>query len=448
MINGFKLSKFFLLLPVLGIAIVSSGTLFPFIVGKYVWFRTVVDLALISFTLGLLFHDGNNAVWHRLRALLREPLVIAVTVFVGIFLLACTFGINPSFSFWSNFERGEGGLQLLHFWLYFVLLVTLFREDKDWQRLFGFALAGGLLMAAYGFMAGVGVQGYIGPRFGADRFNGSIGNPAYAAAYALFMLFYAGYLLVSKYRHKLLSFGATALYVLMAIFVAVFWLAATRGAFMGFVASLIGFLGYFIYTKKHWRKWLLAVAIVVVVAVGALIKFKDTPLVKSIPGSRLFDISVTAQTFEDRTYMWHTAVEGFMHRPLLGWGPENYLQVFDRYMDIGYFKPAAGFGAWFDRAHSIYFDYLVETGILGLLSYLGIFVVFYWQFVKRSAGHSLLASRSAIERGLLFSVLFAYLVQGIVLFDVSPIYMNVFIILAFGAYQFESHAGHEVKHAH
>ena len=39
---------------------------------------------------------------------------------------------------------------------------------------------------------------------------------------------------------------------------------------------------------------------------------------------------------------------------------------------------------WFDRAHSVYFDYLSETGILGFLSYLGMFFMFYWEFFKRS----------------------------------------------------------------
>lgn len=446
--DGFKLAKWLLLLPMLGICLVSSDTLFPFIVGKYVWVRTTVGLAALAFIWGLLFQDVAGLMWARLKEVMRQPLVIAVTIFVAIFLLACFFGVDPAMSFWSNFERGEGGLQMLNLWVFFILLVTLFRDEKGWQRLFIFALTGGFLMAAYGFMAGFGVQGYLGPRFFADRFQGSIGNPAYVAAYTLFMLFYAAYLLVSKYRARLLSAGAFVLYALSAMFVVAFWLAATRGAFLGFVASLIGFLGYFVYAKKVWRTRLLVAIIVVIVAVGILVKFKDTPLVRSLPGSRIFDISIGAQTFEDRTYMWHIAIDGFKERPLLGWGPESFLRVFDRHFDIGYFKPAQGFGAWFDRAHSVYFDYLVETGALGLASYLAVFAVFYWQFFRRLAQPSFLASRTHFERGFLFSILFAYLVQGIVLFDVTPISMNVFLILAFGAYQFTESRGHAMKSPH
>lgn len=437
--NYFKVAKWLLVLPVLGIFIVSTSTLFPFIVGKYVWFRTTVDFALIAFFLGLLFSDHESHMLARVKEVLQQPLTIAVSLFVAVFLLAGFFGVDPAMSFWSNFERGEGGLQLLHFWAWFVLLVTLYREEKDWQNLFGFALLGGLLMAVYGFFAGIGASGFIGPKFGADRFAGSIGNPAYTAAYSIFMLFYIAYLLVGKYRTKLRSLMAILLYVLAAIFFMTFLLAGTRGAFLGLVASAVAFLGFFIYTHKAWRKWLVSATVVLVLLVGLGIKFQNSKFIQAIPGSRIFDISTSAETFSDRTVMWKIALNGARERPLLGWGPENYLRIFDTQFNIRYFKPASGFGAWFDRAHSIYFDYLAETGILGLLSFLGMFVVFYMQFWKKRKEESVLHTRSLVEQALLFSILFAYLVQGVVLFDVSPIYLNTFLILAFGAYQFQSH---------
>ncbi len=439
MVNYFKLTKFLLVLPVLGIFIVSTSTLFPFIVGKYVWFRSAVDFALIAFLLGLLFNDDDSHMWHRIKAVLRQPLVIAVSIFVAIFLLAGFFGVDPMMSFWSNFERGEGGLQLVHFWIWFTLLVTLFREEKDWQNIFGFALVGGALMAAYGFLAGVGASGFIGPKFGTERISGSIGNSAYTAAYSIFMLFYIGYLLISKYKGKLRSGGAIVLYVLSLVFFTTFLLAGTRGAFMGLVASMIAFLVFFAFTRKEWRKWVISAIVAIVLLVGLGIKFKDSAFIKAIPGSRIFDISVGAKTFEDRSYMWTIAVDGAKVYPVFGWGPENYLHIFDQRFNIKYFKPSEGFGAWFDRAHSIYFDYLSEIGILGLLSFLGMFIVFYFQFFKKRMADSILSSKSVTEQALLFSMLFAYLVQGLVLFDVSPIYLNVFLILAFGAYQFQPH---------
>lgn len=437
--NFFKISKVFLWLTPLMIFVVSASTLFPFIVAKYIWFRTAVDLAMIFFVLGLLFQDRASAVFNSFVSIFKKPLVLAVCAFVLMFLLACLFGFDPARSFWSNFERGEGGFQLLHLLAFFILSIALLKEEKDWQMLFVFTFIGALGMVLYGVLAGFDVKAFIGPRFNDPgfRFQGSIGNSAYVAAYAIFMMFYAVYLLVSKYKNKLLSFGAIILWFLLALFLAVFFGAATRGAFIGLIGSIVVFLSYFAFCSKRWRKWFIAGGVVVIILVALMIQFKnDSAFIKALPISRILDISFSAKTFEDRAIMWKTAIDGWKARPIFGWGPENFLQVFDRYFNIKYFKPAEGFGAWFDRAHSVYFDYLAETGILGLLSFLGVWIVFYWQRVKFYFKFQKQDKPPLIVNGLILALPAAYLVQGIVLFDVLPIYLNVFMFLAFAVYHF------------
>jgi O-antigen ligase len=455
----FKISKFFIILPVLGIAIVTTSTLFPFIVGKYVWFRATVDLAFIFFLLGIIFHPEAKAYEERFFKLVKSPLFLAVTAFVFIFILAGFFGVDPVNSFWSNFERGEGGLQLIHLWVFFTLLAVLFREEDDWRRIFGWSLVGGILMTLYGVFAGWGYQNFIGPKFGDPgfRFQGSIGNPAYVASYAIFMLFYALYLFWGrKNNNKFFSARALGYYFLFAIFAAVFLAAATRGAFVGLFLSILAFLIYLVYVHKNWRKWLLLSAVVLLLVGGSLVYFKDSPFVKSLPFGRIFDISFSAETFKHRAIMWKIALDGWKERPILGWGPENYLYVFDSRFNTAYFQPPAPFGAWFDRAHSIYFDYLVETGIVGLLSFLSIFAVFYWllfqktrmvtddqnqnprtQEPKNQKTKGPVNEKNSVPvMALMFALPVAYLVQGIVLFDVWPMYINVFLFFAFSVYKF------------
>ncbi len=492
MFNAFKISKLLLFAVPLMIVIVTSSTLFPFIVGKYVYFRILVDLAFIFFLLGLLFNQQESAgilarrslgegggINQRFKQLIKNPLVIAVSVFIFIFLLSGFFGVDPQNSFWSNFERGEGGLQLLHFYIFFALLAFLFDKEKDWRIIFTMMLIGGVGMAFYGASAGLkyidaemitrstangGTEDVltgnggpiyqlfkwaaIGPSFSDPgyRFQGTIGNSAYVAAYAIFMLFYSAYLLISKYKDKLLSFGAWVLWALMAIFSMVFLAAATRGAFLGLIAAMVAFLAYLAFSSKRWRKWLVAAAIILVALVIVLIQFKNASFIKASPISRILDISFTTKTFHDRTTIWKMAIDGFKERPVLGWGPENFLQVFDRHFNPEYFAPSAGFGSWFDRAHNIYLDYLAETGILGLLSYLSIFVTFYYLLFRKTPINADSQHKSAEiginQRGILinalmFAVPVAYLVQGIVLFDVSPIYLNLFLLFAFAVYKFQ-----------
>jgi len=433
-----KVSKFFLKVSVLSVVIVTTSTLFPFIVGKYSWFRASVDIALIFFCLALMLQKDLEHVWNQLRRMFRSPLVWTVTTFTAVFLLACLFGVNPHWSFWSNFERGEGGFQMLHLFIFFFLLVALFRDEIDWQSIMKWFLAGGLLMSLYGVAAGLKWSGFVGPAFSEPgyRIQGTIGNPAYVAIFAVFMMFYCLYLLFNRYRHNLKSIGAISLLALLAVFLATFFAAATRGTFVGLVAAIVVFLGYFAYNHKTWRKWAIMAVVLVVAFVAIMGVFKDTKFVQSIPGSRIFDLSVTAQTFSDRVKIWNMAWQGFLARPILGWGPENFLQIFYRYFTPNFFNPASGFGAWFDRAHSLIFDYLAETGILGFLSFISIFIAFFWRFFRSQAENikTSFSQRSLLERSLILAMPVAYLVQGLVLFDVLPIYMNIFLFLAFSVF--------------
>ncbi len=482
MINYFKLAKFFLYLAPFTVVIVSSSTLFPFIVGKYVFFRTVVSFALIFYLLGLLFQDKSLVVG---RKLLVNPLIIAVLTFVLIFIFAGFFGVNPSWSFWSNFERGEGGLQILYLGVFFLLLVSLFREKSDWQKLFLISIIAGVLMIFYGVFAGLKyidaettiqtingapqkiLTGKGGPFYqtfhsfiGEDfrekgyRFAGSIGNPAYVSVYLVFIIFYALYLLIDKYRYRLNSTGAISLMAAIIFFLIFFFLAATRGAFLGLILAVLSGLVYLGFSIKSWRKWFFSVGVIMLLVIGLLVYFRNTPFIKSLPGARIFDISFRTENFQNRMVLWKTALDGFKERPILGWGPENFTTVFDKHYNVKHFHPnAEGFGAWYDRAHNIFLDYLTQAGIFGLLSFLGIFVIFYWQLFKfderpttNNSQHKsdnkqklLVVSRqSLVSNALLFAMPIAYLIQGIVLFDILPTYINLFMFLAFSVYKFRN----------
>lgn len=470
MIDYFKIAKFFLCLSVLSVAIVSTATLFPFIVGKYAWFRTSVDLALIFFLLGLLFssqNSSNSQYWeNRLSQIFKSPLVIAVTVFMIVFVLAGFFGVDPAFSFWSNFERGEGGFQIIHLWLFFILLSVLFKEENDWQRFLKWILVGAALMVFYGIAAHLKsidpktFGRFIGESFNSPgfRFMGSIGNPAYVATYLIFALVYILYLLAVKYGRRLKSAGALFLIAAAIFFFIFFLLAATRGAFLGLGAGIVAVLTYLGFSLKKWRKKFMMSAAIFVLVIVLLVNFRQTTFIKKLPFSRIFDVSFTTETFQHRLIMWKIALKGFQERPLLGWGPENYLHIFEKHFDPAYYVPGQPLGAWFDRAHSVYFDYLAEIGALGLLSYLAIFAVFYWQFFKKartypgfkrsemnnnshsgqskSAANQLKSVPSPFESALFFALPITYLVQGLVLFEVLPIYMNLFLFLAFSNYKF------------
>ncbi len=463
----FKLSKFFLHAAVFTVVIVSPATLFPFIVGKYTYFHLAVELALVFFLLGLMLDRDARLYWARLKQMLRNPLFWAMTAFAAMFLLACAFSVRPHFSFWSNFERGEGGWQILHLYVYALLLAALFREVRDWRKYLTFVLAAAMLVVLYGVAAGLkyidadwttvmqngtttqqlaGTGGtwfqtfksFVGPSF-ADpsyRFQGTIGNPAYVAAYLLFVFFDAAVLGVLYLKKRAWRW---ILAVSAVIFLVVFYAAGTRGAFVGLVAGAVAGTLYLGFAHRAWRKKILPVLGAILLVLLLLVAFHNTSFVQRLPGSRLFNISLAEAlgsgangTFSTRQIMWGIAWRAWEHRPLLGYGPENFIWTFDRYFDPRYFIPAQGFGAWFDRAHSVIFDYLDETGVLGLFAYLSMFAAAAWLIFKKSLRHLEDAPPWAgpLVKGLLLAMPVAYLVQGLVLFDVLTIYLGLFAYFA------------------
>lgn len=450
-----KLSKFFLNLSIFSVVVVMTSVFFPFIGGKYYFFRFAVELALICFILWWAFEARPHDLKEFFSRITAKPLFIAVSVFVLAYLLASIFAYDPNAAFWSNYERGEGGFQMIHYYVFFLLLVGLFREWADWRLAFRLSLLAGGLMILYGICANFLLQGFVSPYQDGTppstwwglltkaRFQGSLGNPAYVAPYLIFSLFYLFYLWCEeKSRRMITSFG----YGFLALFFLFFFaLSQTRGAFLGLVASIAVFFVYLIVALPRARKVIVSVAAALVVVGALLFAFKDNPAIRALPGSRFLDLRFGEQTVQTRLWTWNSAWQGVKERPIFGWGPENFSVVFDKYFDTRHYIPGESSETWFDRAHSVIFDYLAETGFIGFLSYLAIFVVFYYEFfrkvigrsARRDAEHPRFSRNVHLAHALIFALPVAYLIQGLALFDVLPIYINLFFFLAFSVYLLE-----------
>ncbi len=468
----FQVSKLLAYAAIFSVVIVMSSTFFPFIGGKYYFFRACVEMSIAFLLLWWAFEAPVGELEEKVRRVFGQPLFIAVSAFVLAFMLATIFADNPGGAFWSNFERGEGGFQMLHYYAFYVLLLILVRDEREWRFFFQLSLVAGALMILYGVGAQFGwtMINFISPYTGGPipesfwgklqtaRFQGSLGNPAYVAPYLMFIIFYALYLWfvgLDGERSKLQAYG----YPLFAFVCLMFFgFSQTRGAFIGLAAGVLTFavvLGL-LYPKS--RKVIMVTLGLFVVLGLVLLQYRDSPLVQALPGSRFLSISLNDSTVQTRFWTWGSAWEGFLARPIFGWGPENFSTVFDRYFNAHHFIPGVATETWFDRAHSVFFEYLSTTGTVGFLAYFGIFFIFSREFLRWMsrrrmeehlvtitpegvehpvhAHHFLGPFSTALVRALLVSLPFAYLVQGLFLFDVLPIYMNLFLFMAFATFQF------------
>lgn len=389
---------------------------FPFITSKAFVFRIIVE---IVFTAWLWLAIINKAYRPQKTALLW-----AVSIFVLMAALATVFGVNPLKSFWSNFERMEGLVTYLHLFAYFVVMAHVFQK-KDWMIFFNLFIVAGLLEDFYAFMQRLG---FIASPQGGFRTDGTIGNPTYLAAYLIFVLALCIFLILNS-RNKLAKYfyGMVGFLTLLAIL-----FTASRGPTLGIlIGVVVAALMYFFLKRKTedkkeklYKKIILASLLFLVVAVSTIWLFKNTKFVQNSPVlSRLTSLSFSEKTTKSRLTIWRMSFEAFKEKPILGWGPENYGVVFAKYYRPELWPQEP----WFDRSHNIIFDWLINAGILGLLSYLGIFAAVFY-LIRKGYLNKNISSESTI----LFSVLlFVYFFQNLFVFDNLATYIGFFTVLAF-----------------
>lgn len=419
---------FCLLVILLSPLYVSSKLFFPFIVTKTVAFNLAVLVMFLVFII-LAWRDQNYQLKINL-ALILFGLYIALT-FLSSFL-----GDNFYRSFWSNHERSEGLLLLIHLFIFFWVLVSFFRSRRDWLYVFDLFFAAGLLVSLVALGQYLEIPWLLASS-GGQRLAGTIGNAGYMAGYLIFTIFIGLFLFFNR-RHLYLKYYYLAV-IILEIFIVLN--TYTRGGMVAlFLAGLIfGFyLLMFYFNQPRLKKIGWGLIILVIILPVLLFLNRDHEIVKNnLILDRIASISVGSNTAENRLMTWRSAWEGFKERPILGWGAENFYQPFDKYFNPKIYRHARSV-IWFDRAHNIIFDRLIIGGFIGLLLYLALlFLPFYylwrhyWQRRQQAAETLIFQGRYYLLPVVFSLLIVAYFIQNFFIFEALVIYIPLFLTLAF-----------------
>ncbi|MCK9344993.1 MAG: O-antigen ligase family protein [Candidatus Pacebacteria bacterium] len=391
----------FVAIPFIAFIILGQSTFFPFITGKNFAFRVIVEIMLSAWVV-LAFIDPA----YRPK---KSYLLGAFAALIGIITLSAIFGENPAKSFWSNFERMEGVVTYFHLFAYFIVASTVLSVRDLWKPYLNLHLGAGVIMAIYGVLQWAGQVKVVQDGI---RINGTLGNAEYLSTYALFNIFLALYMLVRENFETTSGNVRAAIYaVIVVLQTFVLYHSGTRGAMLGLLAG-VGLTTLLIAIFEKERKTIRNVAIGALVALGLLvggfIAARDTAIVQGSPVlSRLAAISPSEGTGKARLMVWGMAYEGFKEKPILGWGMDNFGYVFNKYYDPNMW----GQEQWFDRAHNVFFDWLIAGGILGLLAYLSLFGGALFYIWRRQSG------LSVVEKSVLTGLLGGYFFQNLFVFD-------------------------------
>ncbi|HEU0051330.1 MAG TPA: O-antigen ligase family protein [Patescibacteria group bacterium] len=382
-----------LLMPLMFLPVV----IFPFVFSKLIFFQVLIGLTFPAYLVLAWMEPAYRPRFHLLYG--------AIAAYFLALLLSVIFSVDPFRSWWGNQERMNGLFTLLHLFAWLTMAIGVLKTWTDWRRLLNYQAVLSLFMAIVALLEKPYPNLLLFPA--GDRVGGLLDNPIYMAAYQIFNFFFL-LLLALKVRSK----NARILYGVIGFFdILAFIFAQSRGALVGLGMGILAFgIWVAVFSKnKRARTATLGIIALLFIGYGILFAARNTSFVQHSALARLTNLTASVDT---RFIAWKIAWQGFLARPITGWGLDTFHLIFNKY----YNPRSLGFGiyeTWFDRSHNTVLDVLSMTGLLGFVTFAGIFITLFYASWRAYRKGWIDLPTSAI----FFALPVAYFVQNLFVFD-------------------------------
>ncbi len=431
--------------------VVTTSTLFHYVVGKAIFSRSLIEI-IFALWLILIFYYPRH----------RPPkswVLLALGAWLLVSLISSFTGVSMVRSLWSNYERMQGIVDSAHWFMFILVAGSIFRNFSSWRVLFSVNLAVAVSVSILGLIQYYDLtdSSLLGST---DRIESTLGNATYMGAYMMVNVIIGFGLILQSigrpsvelnqsgrmrisarhrrrdkqvdesfdYMHFLRAFWFIAIIVCLWSL----WLTATRGAAVGLgVGTIVFVIGYISWGRIRLARriaYLILAATIFTATLVIIARFSPIldPLVNSsYMLQRLTSIGIEDSSVKGRISSISAGLRAYQDKPILGWGPENYLVAWGRHLAP---DSVAHGSAHFDQAHNKVIEELVSKGMIGLLSYLLIWLAMAWvlvRSVKRRQNHDQLW---VLTLGI---ALVAFFVQNLFLFDSPVTTMQLAILMAF-----------------
>ena len=324
---------------------------------------------------------GLFAVWvfkrESVLSIPRSYIGLALLVYFAFIVIGGIAGIDPHVSFWSVATRTTGIWYLLHLGLFLFFLVSLISDRDFHRRLILTIVASAALFSFLAFLSPEGINILFKGQY---DYGFTFANSSFAAMYLfgafVLSLYYICQAEVKKWWMYIFPF-------ILAINPYILNRAIWSGDFSG---GLIG--------EARSSSYVFFLSLGALFVIWLVSKMADAKK-RSITAYSLFGVSLVvavlaswslfshdgylkkvylSQATAARPLIWDMSEKVISQRPVFGWGIDTFDQVFERNYDNRLLEPDYGNEPWFDRAHNVFIDQAVESGILGLLAYLAVYM--------------------------------------------------------------------------
>ncbi len=294
-------------------------------------------------------------------------------VFLSVLVLSALAGIDPLKSLFGVWERFGSVLDWFTICWYGLLLLSLLRTTEAWMRFFRLLSGIATVESLYALLQ---LSPWPVVFASGARIFGTLGNPAFLAGYLLLSIGVTLTLRMSVSQGRHLLYDASI--VLQAIALV---LTQTRSAIAGLILAALGCVMVILKQRRVMLRRTLQMFGVLVLLV-ALLSF-GIEYGRGLDTIQLTQSVLAGQSSASRFLVWKEALQGFMDRPFLGFGENNFIFVFQRHFDPRLYHGQED-STWFDKSHNEFLDRLALGGIAGFLAYLCMLLVVPFTLAKHS----------------------------------------------------------------
>lgn len=402
---------------------------------KYLQRGITYTFFFIFFAVPFLFYTGNSELFEFNKMIATYAATVLITGFwvarciltnkfifektylglpILLFLISQAistyFSIDQHISFWGYYSRSNGGLlsTLCYIILYFSYVSNIHTKDTR-QHIKGL-LVSAFILSIYAILEHFGYS--ISCLFVSGEFNAkcwvqdvelrvfaTIGQPNWLAAWLVAIL-PLSWIVLENSINKILktklrgNFQKYLAVLLPFLIFAALLFTKSRSGFLAFLVIFGIYWIFILFKLKKWRTFLLLS--IGYVSISTIFGTPWTPGIRSLllePSAKFFGLYLTdtastiapdisnSDTFRIRLIVWKGAIDTWKAFPFFGTGVETFAFSYYQFRPVEH-NSTSEWDFLYNKAHNEYLNYLSTTGLVGLICYLSLIIVFLAKNLK------------------------------------------------------------------